>query len=114
MYCMNCGKEIDDKAVVCIHCGVAVNQGKANVIADPNAKSKLAAGLLAIFLGALGIHNFYLGYTNKAVTQLLLGTVGSLAFGLGPVISGIWGLVEGIYILTGKIDKDAEGHPLKD
>lgn len=23
MYCSNCGKEIDDKAVVCIHCGVA-------------------------------------------------------------------------------------------
>lgn len=23
MFCKNCGKEIDDKAVVCIHCGCA-------------------------------------------------------------------------------------------
>ena len=33
-------------------------------------KSKVAAGLLAIFLGAFGVHNFYLGYTGKAVAQL--------------------------------------------
>ena len=30
---------------------------------DPRAKSKVAAGVLGILLGALGIHNFYLGYT---------------------------------------------------
>jgi len=113
MFCQNCGKEIDDKAVVCIHCGVATHTAAAAAL-DPNAKSKLAAGLLGIFLGALGIHNFYLGNTNKAVTQLLLGTVGAIVFGLGPIVSGIWGLVEGIYILTGKISTDAEGRPLKD
>ena len=28
MYCWNCGKEIDDKAVVCVHCGVATEQKK--------------------------------------------------------------------------------------
>ena len=112
MYCQNCGKEIDDKAVVCIHCGVAVKPSAAAAL-DPNAKSKLVAGLLGIVLGSLGIHNFYLGNTNKAITQLLLGTVGAVVV-VGPIISGIWGLVEGIYILTGKIATDAEGHPLKD
>jgi len=111
MYCQNCGKEIDDKAVVCIHCGVAVKPAAAAL--DPNAKSKLAAGLLGIFLGSLGIHNFYLGNTNKAITQLLLGTVGAIVV-VGPMISWVWGLVEGIYILTGKIATDADGHPLKD
>ncbi|HAQ56602.1 MAG TPA: hypothetical protein DCR44_04305 [Acholeplasmatales bacterium] len=112
MFCQNCGKEIDDKAVVCIHCGVAVKPAAAAAL-DPNAKSKLAAGLLGIFLGSLGIHNFYLGNTNKAITQLLLGTVGAIVI-VGPIISGIWGLIEGIYILTGKIATDATGHPLKD
>lgn len=29
---------------------------------NPNAKSKMAAGLLGIFLGSFGVHNFYLGY----------------------------------------------------
>lgn len=32
----------------------------------PDQKSKMAAGLLGIFLGGLGIHNFYLGYTGKS------------------------------------------------
>ena len=30
----------------------------------------MAAGILALFLGTLGIHNFYLGYTGKALFQL--------------------------------------------
>lgn len=74
-------------------------------------KSKMAAGLLGIFLGSLGIHNFYLGYTGKAVAQLLI-TVCTCGF--GAVISGIWGFVEGIMILTGSICVDARGIPLKD
>ena len=35
-------------------------------------KSRLAYILLAIFLGGFGVHNFYAGYTKKAVIQLLL------------------------------------------
>lgn len=74
-------------------------------------KSKVAAGLLGIFLGAFGVHNFYLGYTTKAIVQLLLTVLscGALSF-----ISGIWGIVEGIMCLTGSINKDAKGLPLKD
>lgn len=30
MFCYNCGKEIDDKAVVCIHCGVETKNMKSN------------------------------------------------------------------------------------
>lgn len=35
-------------------------------------KSKIIAGILGIFLGGLGIHNFYLGRTTRAVIQLVL------------------------------------------
>ncbi len=35
-------------------------------------KSRLAYILLALFLGGFGVHNFYAGYTKKAVIQLLL------------------------------------------
>ncbi len=110
MFCKNCGKEIDDQAVVCVHCGVAVNPA-AIANADPNAKSKLVGGLLGIFLGSIGVHNFYLGYTGKAVAQLLI-TV--LTCGAGSAVSGVWGLVEGIMILCGKIAVDGKGNPLKD
>ena len=84
-----------------------------------DAKSRLAAGLLGIFLGAFGVHNFYLGYTGKAVTQLVLTIVGFIlccvVVGVFIVFGvGIWGLVEAIMILTGKIDKDGKGNPLTD
>lgn len=74
-------------------------------------KSKMAAGLLGIFLGSLGIHNFYLGYTGKALAQLLISL---LTCGFGAAITGIWGLIEGIMILTGSIAVDGKGVPLKD
>lgn len=103
-YCANCGKETAVGANVCINCGYAIDN-TANI--DPSTqKSKLAAGLLGIFLGGLGIHNFYLGYTGKAIAQIVL----SFCFGAGA----IWGLIEGIMILAGSINKDANGVPLKD
>jgi len=74
-------------------------------------KSKMAAGLLGILLGAFGVHNFYLGYTGKAVAQLLI-TV--LSCGILAIVSSIWGIVEGIQILTGSINVDANGVPLVD
>ena len=82
-----------------------------------NNKQKLVAGLLAIFLGCYGVHNFYLGYTKKAVIQLVCTIVGLvlsiLIIGLFVVIGiWIWAIVEGIMIFTGKISTDAKGNPL--
>lgn len=76
-----------------------------------NQKSKVAAGLLGIFFGGLGIHNFYLGYTSKAIAQLLISI---LSCGILSFISAIWGFIEGILILTGDIAIDAQGNSLKD
>ncbi len=78
-------------------------------------KSRMAAGLLGIFLGSLGIHNFYLGNTNRALIQLLVCIIGgAITCGLASAAMWIWGLVEGIQILSGTITTDAQGHPLVD
>ncbi|MDD3692455.1 MAG: NINE protein [Oscillospiraceae bacterium] len=80
-----------------------------------NQKSKLAAGLLGIFLGGLGIHNFYLGYQKRALIQLLVCLIGGVVTcGIAAIAMEIWGLVEGIQILTGSIAVDANNVPLKD
>ena len=80
-------------------------------------KSKLAAGLLGIFLGCFGVHNFYLGNTGKAVPQLLLTVIGWILI-IGPAVAGIWGLVEGILILCSHYGsqwhRDAQGVELQD
>ncbi|GAB4587346.1 TM2 domain-containing protein [Nocardia sp. IFM 10818] len=65
-------------------------------------KSKLTAGLLQLLIGTLGIGRFYLGYTTIGVLQLI--TCGGF---------GIWALIDGILILTGKVP-DPQGRPLKD
>ena len=123
MFCSNCGKEIPDGSKFCPLCGKnltgGTNTSPSNEVtvsstpAEPEreGKSKMAAGLLGIFLGGLGIHNFYMGYKGKAIIQLLLGTVGIIVL-IGPVISAIWGFIEGIMILAGKIRVDGHGVPL--
>lgn len=111
-FCTNCGTELNEEQDICLKCGVRVNKNEGgNINRDPNAKSKIAAGLLGIFLGALGVHNFYLGYTGKAVAQLLISI---LSCGILSVVSAVWGLIEGIMILSGSINTDANGKPLSD
>ncbi|WP_053736750.1 NINE protein [Nocardia sp. NRRL S-836] len=64
-------------------------------------KSKVAAGVLQLFLGHFGVGRFYMGDTGIAVAQLL--TCGGC---------GIWALVDGIIILVNG-GTDAEGRPLR-
>jgi len=61
------------------------------------SNKKHAAGLLAIFLGYLGIHKFVLGY-NTAGLIMLLATV--LTCGLAGFVMGVIGVIEGIIYFT--------------
>lgn len=111
-FCQKCGTELKTSDTFCSNCGANVNGTQiANSSNASEAKSKMAAGLLGIFLGSIGVHNFYLGYTGKAVAQLLISV---LSCGLLAFVSGIWGLIEGILILTGSINTDAQGNSLVD
>ncbi|TNJ35901.1 zinc-ribbon domain and TM2 domain-containing protein [Prosthecochloris vibrioformis] len=60
--CSECGKDVSDKAKSCPNCGAPINENTANskaiVVTAP--KSRSLAVLLALFLGGLGIHKFYL------------------------------------------------------
>lgn len=134
MFCKNCGNQLDDAVASCPNCGTVRGVGNnfcpncgakvapgaafcatcgmqfAQPAMQPNAavqKSKIAAGLLGLFLGGWGVHNFYLGFTTKAVIQLIL-----TIFTCG--IASLWGFIEGIMILAGSIKVDANGVPLKD
>ncbi|MDQ1600289.1 MAG: hypothetical protein QOD68_1763 [Actinomycetota bacterium] len=76
---------------------------------DPQAKSKLAAGLFGIFLGSFGVHRFYLGYTTIGIIQIVV-----TIFTCG--IGGLWGFIEGILYLVGSngYTTDANGRPLRE
>lgn len=108
-YCFNCGKKVNEVQDVCLNCGVNLRKNKK--IDNVNGKSKITAGILGIFLGCFGVHNFYLGYNGKAIAQLLITL---LSLFLLSWVSAIWGLIEGILILTSNIKKDASGNDLID
>ncbi len=59
---------------------------------ETTGKSQVVAGVLCFFLGVLGIHRFYLGYTGAGIAQLL--TAGGL---------GIWALVDLVRICIGSL-----------
>jgi TM2 domain-containing membrane protein YozV len=61
------------------------------------ADKKIAAGILGILVGGLGIHKFVLGYTTEGLI-MLLGTV--LTCGIAGIVFGPIGLVEGILYLV--------------
>lgn len=64
-------------------------------------KDHVAAGLLGIFLGSLGIHKFYLGYNKPGFIMLAITVLGSiLTFGLAGAIMCLIGFIEGIIYLV--------------
>lgn len=74
-------------------------------------RSRMAAGLLAIMLGWLGVHNFYLGFTSRAVAQLLISLIGGIfTCGLATLAMVVWAFVEGVMLLSGSPSRMYDGH----
>lgn len=66
-----------------------------------DSNKKILAGVLAILLGALGIHKFILGYTKEGIIMLVITLIiGAFTCGIGASAMGIIGLIEGIIYLT--------------
>jgi TM2 domain-containing membrane protein YozV len=101
-FCHACGQQIDARAEICPRCGVrqpwqaGMPGGPGVQISTGNAvtrtgKSKLVAALLAIFLGGIGIHKFYLGEMGMGLLYLVF---------FWTAIPAIVGLIEGILWLV--------------
>lgn len=115
MECKSCGAQIDNNVSKCPYCMAAVSRASAETVSvsagsqhplpsqsslssqPSSAPSKVSTGLLGIFLGVLGIHKFVLGYNTAGF--IMLG-VTILTFGVGGIIIGLIGFIEGIIYLT--------------
>lgn len=137
-FCPFCGEQVAPEQKICTNCGVEMESyGQVGI------KSKMVAGLLGIFLGTYGVHNFYLNYTKKAIIQLssVIVAYGIYIWGAVTMMSGdfmmiseydimgfvvvllifvllllgirIWSFIEAILIFCGKINKDGKGRLLK-
>ena len=113
--CPQCGAPLDATAAVCKYCGAELpvqTQYQAPQYTPPQApqyappvytspvntsgKSKTAAGVLAILLGGIGVHKFYLGKVGMGILYLLF---------CWTYIPAIIGLIEGIIYLTSSQEK---------
>jgi TM2 domain-containing membrane protein YozV len=82
-FCESCGEIIKIRAELCPKCGVRQRAA--------STRSKVVAGLLALFLGGLGIHKFYLGKGGLGVLYLVF---------CWTFIPAIIGFFEGIILLV--------------
>ena len=111
-YCPKCGTKIKDGESYCPNCGTKVNNVYEGSVDDTTRtiqvprscsdKSRLVALLFCLFLGALGIHRFYVGKTGTGILWLLTAGV----FGIGT-------LVDFILICLGEF-KDSDGEKVTD
>lgn len=107
MYCQKCGQDLPEQASFCPACGQAVRPATVTAQAygpdrTVSPYSRLAALLLCVFVGALGVHRFYVGKIGTGVAMIF--TLGGL---------GIWVLVDIIMIATGAFT-DANGRYVLD
>ena len=66
VHCRDCGEMISSSALSCPRCG-----GRQVVGGQVGQKSRVAAILLAFFLGGFGVHKFYLGRVGQGILYLI-------------------------------------------
>ena len=73
------------------------------------AKTRVLYVVLAVFLGSVGIHNFYAGYNQNGIIQLVVSlTTGFLTCGISSFAMWVWAIIEAC-----TITQDASGAEFK-
>ena len=75
----------------------------ANQSSSGSNRTRFIYIILGVFLGYLGIHNFYVGRYGRGIAQLLI-TICFAWTGLGVIITWVWALIDICAITT-----DGEG-----
>jgi len=88
MFCKNCGKEIDNNAYVCIHCGVKVSEeNKPAVNTEADNGSKVGWGFLSWFVPIVGLILFCVWRTERPKTAKVCGMCALISFIVNIVFS---------------------------
>lgn len=119
MKCNQCGQELGEGVKICPICKAPqiehrntmglfktkreMDHAKGQYNYAP--RSRVIAGILQLLFGGFGIGRLYLGHNGIALGQLFTFPI--------FFIGGIWGFIDGILILCGQVECDANGIPLK-
>ncbi len=80
-FCKNCGQEIDDKAVVCVHCGVSQAPEQAPVVDNGG----FGWGLLGCCIPLVGLILFLVWKDSKPKSAKAAGIGALVSVGLSVV-----------------------------
>ena len=82
MFCKNCGQEIDDKAVVCPHCGVAQREMSYDTIKDDGG---VGWGILGCCIPVVGLILWLVWKDTKPQTAKAAGIGALVSVGLAAL-----------------------------
>lgn len=113
-FCSSCGKQLRIGEKFCSSCGAAVDGQRTNTISTTNNipstpsttkkssgdKNKTTAWLLALIIGGIGAHKFYLGRKKAGIIYLLLCWTGI------PVLISIYDVIKLIMMSDDEFDKE--------
>ena len=91
MFCRNCGKEILDEAVICVHCGCST---QTNAVANTNDAPSTGLAVLGFFIPLAG---FILWLVNKDTKPLMAKSAGRGAL-IGFIVSMVFSLIYGVVV----------------
>ena len=89
MFCKNCGKEINDQAVICPYCGVADDKSKLNQMSDQTKKYDYPSAGYAILCFFFPIVGLILYLVWRDLYPLKANSCGKGAL-IGIVFNFIW------------------------
>ena len=132
-FCRHCAAHLGPEQIICTKCGAGITTaGSSRSVGGsivPGEKNKIAAGILAIMFGGIGVHKFYMGSWGWGLAFLVnlllflpftialsVVSFGLLSFLTGlpfmfQVIQFVIGLVEGIIYLTMSDEAFAAKYP---
>lgn len=95
MYCNNCGNEIADAAVICVHCGCSVNQNRTTAVNTGDAPST-GMSVLGFFVPLAGLIIWLLNKDTKPLMAKSAGKGAIIGFVASMIFSIIYGVVMGV------------------
>ena len=94
-FCTNCGNELDDRAIMCPKCGIALTQTVANSGQTQSNGMAIAGFILSFFIPLLGLIFSILGLKRSKETNngKGLSTAGIIISCITMVITLIMGII---------------------
>ncbi len=97
MFCSKCGKEVNDEAMVCVHCGCAIENKKTSV-ANSNDAPSTGFAVLGFFIPLAGLILYLVNKDTAPRKAKSAGKGALIGFCTSLALSIIYAIITGILV----------------